>query len=112
MRIKSLYGKYIEEREGMEIIEVQVGFATYQFQGEDVYLRDLYVVPEARKSGKATYLADLVAGIAKDRGLKGMIGSVSTKDPMATQNIQVLLSYGMQFKTASPDLLVFYKEFK
>lgn len=106
----SLYGLYIQEREGLSIIERDSGFATYKVQGQDIYLRDLYVVPSARKAGLATELADEVAAAGKEAGCRRMLGSVSPEDPKATQNIKVLLAYGMRLLNASPALIIFEKE--
>lgn len=108
--MSSLYGFYIAEREGMEIVENECGFATYKVQGAEVYLRDLYVVPSYRTRGVAADLADQVAERAKSKGCTRMIGSVAPQDPNATQNIKVLLAYGMRLQSASPSLILFERE--
>ena len=46
---KSLHAKYIYEREGKYCEESEIGFATYSFGDDYVYIEDLYVLPEYRK---------------------------------------------------------------
>lgn len=106
----SLYGQYLKEREGFEIIENDYGFASYKCIGQECYLRDLYVVPNKRKSHVASDLADQICEIGKQNGCKYLSGSVSPEDPNATRNIQVLIAYGMRLVRSTNDLLWFIKE--
>ena len=107
----SLYGDYIKERANKGIVENDKGFATYAFfQDGSVYLEDIYVVPEHRKSGVATELANEVARIAKEKGCTKMIGSVVPSAQNSTASLFVLISYGMRLKSSSNDFIVFEKE--
>ena len=95
--MKSLYGQYIAEREDKEIIESKDGFATYKiFENGECYLQDLYVVPDMRKSGLATEMANKVVEIAKENGCHTLLGSVCVDGNGATRNMKVFLAYGMQ----------------
>lgn len=93
----SLYAQYIKEREGKEIIESDEGFATYQFfDNGECYLQDLYVIPEKRKSGLATDMADQVVRKAIEKGCDTLLGSVCVDANDPTRNMKVFLAYGMQ----------------
>lgn len=93
----SLYKDYIKEREDKEIIESDEGFATYKiFNNGECYLQDIYVIPEQRKSGLATQMADQVVEIAKENGCHTLVGSVCVDANHSTRNLKVFLSYGMQ----------------
>lgn len=105
----SLYSKYLHEREGFECIENEYSFATFMCAGQECYLRDLYVLPEKRNAKAASQIADQVCEVARGKGCKFLIGSVSPKDPHATENIQILVKYGMKFLKNTPDLLFFSK---
>jgi predicted GNAT family acetyltransferase len=108
----SLYGDYIRERLGDEIVEDETGFATYRFLNEkQVYIVDIYIVPEFRKKGAATALADKVVEAAKQRGCMELIGSVVPQAKGSTDSLRVLLGYGMSLQSAGPDLILFRKEF-
>lgn len=106
----SLYGQYIKEREGKDIVECEDGFATYLIAGEECYIENLYVVPEKRRTHLATQLADQIAIIAKERGCKYLTGSVAPNTKNATSNIIVLISYGMRLLRSTPNLIYFGKE--
>ncbi len=107
----SLYGEYIKERQGDDILEVDEGFATYRFvDAETVYLVDIYVKPDARKYGHAAKLADTIASIAKQRGCKYMIGTVALGLKGSTDSLKVLLAYGMSLHQAQPSAIIMRKE--
>jgi GNAT superfamily N-acetyltransferase len=109
----SLYAKYVKERLGDEIIETEYGFATFRYidkhNSRAVYIVDIYVLPEYRKSGEASKLADRIAVIAKDQGCNEMIGTVLTSARTATNSVKVLLAYGMTLKSSTNEALVFIK---
>lgn len=93
----SLYKEYIKEREDKDIIESDSGFATYKiFNNGECYLQDIYVVPNKRKSGLASEMADQVVDIAKENGCHTLLGSVCVDGNEPTRNLKVFLNYGMQ----------------
>lgn len=106
----SLYGFYIKEREDFSILEVDGGFITYKITGEDVYIRDLYIVPSERRTRLATTLADEVAEIAKSEGCTKMFGSICPTTKGANESLQVLLAYGFRLANAQSNLILFVKE--
>lgn len=97
-----MYAAYLLETQGKHMLETPHGFLTYGFDCvpgvpfSHVYIEDLYVVPEMRKTHIASTMADRVASIAKERGITKMLGSVdkSTKNPEASE--RVLVAYGMR----------------
>lgn len=106
----SLYGDYIKEREGYDIVENEKGFATFSVQGVECYLRDLYVRPEFRKEGVASALADEVQKRAKDMGATILVGSVCSGMNGANESIKVLQAYGMKLCGTNNDFIYFNKE--
>lgn len=110
----SLYADYILERTNDRILEMPSGFATYRYLSEDgvdsVYIIDIYITPEVRKTGQASFLADLIAQEAKDRGCTQMLGTVQPSAKGATKSLQVLLSYGFELKYAVQDAIVMRKD--
>jgi len=109
----SLYGEYIKEKQGDGIVERTEGFATYRYlRNKDqvqVYVIDIYVRPEFRKSGLASAIADEIAEIAKKEGATEMLGTVNPSANGATESLKVLLGYGMRLKSASENLIIFGK---
>lgn len=107
----SLYGQYIKEREDYEILEDSEGFCTYKIlDNGECYIRDIYVIPELRRSNKAESMANKVAEIAIREGCKLLVGSVCTisKDP--TTSLKVLLAYGMKFHSIQDNMIYLIKE--
>lgn len=91
-----LYKNYLKEREGLEVVETYQGFATYKFRGADCYIQDIYVLPEYRKFGVASHLADEIAELAKKAGINVLTGSVDTRAESAETSAKVLTAYGMK----------------
>lgn len=106
----SLFAEYLKEREGKEVLETEVGFAIYSFNGTECYLSDIFVRAGLRRSGAATELADEVSERARIAGCKILSGSVNPRLKSATTSIKVLLGYGMQLHSSSQDALIFVKE--
>ncbi len=110
----SLHSEYLNELLGDSIIEWDNGFATYRFIDHEgvpsVYIVDIYVRPDFRKTRMATEMADEIKKVAMRNGCKRMIGSVNAfiKDP--TRSIKVLLGYGMVFHKSTDAGIVFKKE--
>lgn len=76
---KSLYAQYTEEREKAIIIERPHGFAVYKIEPDHVYLQDIFIVREQRKSGLAFELFNEVIQIAKELGYTKLLGSVDRR---------------------------------
>lgn len=108
--MKSLYGQYLEEREDMGIVENDYGFATFKMNQEECYIRDLYVVPEARKKHIASALADQIVELAKENGCKYLTGTVCPAAKNSNESIKVLMAYGMSLHSASQNLIIFKKD--
>lgn len=104
------YKEYLAERESKSCFETPHGFAIYQIQGDECYLKDIYVQPEHRKHGYASRIADQISEIAKGRGCRWLVGSVSPPANNSHISLLVLLAYGMKLKRADKDIIYFYKE--
>jgi hypothetical protein len=106
----SLYADYIKAREGFETLENSHGFAIYKIMDQNIYLKDIYILPEKRNSGHATDLADAISEIGITQGCTKLLGSVCAFDQNATTNMKVLLAYGFKFLNSTQDMIYFSKE--
>ncbi len=108
----SLYAEYVKERGIDEILETSQGFATYRYlnDGATVYIVDIYVMPEFRKTGVAAHLANCIALEAVGKGCTEMLGTVAPIAKGSTESLRVLLAYGMELQSISDGLIVFRKE--
>ncbi len=107
----NLYAQYLKEHHGDELICSEVGFATYRYLGEDtVYIVDIYVVPEFRKTKEASVMADNIVEIAKKRGCTKLLGTVVPAAKDSTDSVNILLRYGMRLSHIDGGLVVFRKD--
>lgn len=107
----SLYSQYLTERTDTLIDEYDYGFITYRYLSEtQVYIVDIYVVPDIRENRCASKMADAVVEKAKKKGCKELVGTVVPSTKNSTISLKVLLGYGMKLDSASHDLIVFKKE--
>ncbi len=101
---------YLKERENKRVLETSDAFCVYQEYEEFIYIVDIYVRPEKRKSGIASELADQVCEIAKKKGFKFIVGSVDVSALGATESLKVLLAYGMRVDSILNNVIYFKKD--
>jgi len=106
----SLYREYLKEYTDKEVIETEKGFATYSFTNDSVYIQDIYVSPNFRQSSAASEMADGIALLAKERGIKTMLGSVIPTGNNSTTSLKVLLAYGFRLDSCTNNFILFKKD--
>jgi predicted acetyltransferase len=107
----SFYADYLTEKTNDDIIETDFGFVTYRHLPEQLstYIIDLYVIPEKRHKGFATYFVDEVSKKAKEKGFKKILGTCVPSNHNSTESLKAILSYGMDLKSSSENLIIFEK---
>lgn len=106
----SHYANYRIEREGAIVIEDENGFASAIRLEGYMYIDEIYVIPEKRKSNIASNYADKIAIIAKEEGYKKLLGSVDPKANGSTNSIKALLAYGFELLNINGSLIYLQKE--
>lgn len=108
----NLYEAYIKERLGDFYYENEEGFATYRYldDGKTLYIVDLYVRPECRRTRAGTAITDAIVAIGKKAGATALLGTVSPQANNATNSLKALLSYGMTLHTVNEQVIVFRKD--
>lgn len=106
----TLYGLYIKERQGKEILQSEIGFATFFYLDEKCYIEDIFVKEEYRKGGEASRLADEIGKIAKEKGCKQLVGSVVPSAKGSTDSLRILLAYGFKLDSSSINFIAMTKE--
>ena len=108
--MKSLYAQYLTERTDDKIIEIESGFITYRYLNNDqVYIIDLFILPQYRKAGWASTLGDRVCEEAKEKGCKEVLGTVNLSTKGANASILTLIAYGMVVSSCSDNIIIFKK---
>lgn len=110
----SMHSEYIRERLGDEVLEYDEGFATYRFLDDfgvkAVYIVDIFVRPDFRKTRMASAMADEIVEKAKSVGCTRLIGTVSPASNNSTDSLKVLLGYGMELYQCDKNAIIFKKE--
>ncbi len=102
--------QYLKERQGVDSLIREEGFATYKISGEECYLQDIWVSPDYRKKGIASEMADDIARIAISKGCKFLTGSVDTTASKAHESVLVLFAYGFKIHSAVQYGIFFRKD--
>lgn len=108
----SMYAKYIKEKTTDNILETDKGFATYRYldNNKTVYIIDIYVLPDFRKTNVASTIADDIVKEAKVLGCTNLLGSVVPSNKSSTASLRVLLAYGMTLESSTNDFIIFKKD--
>lgn len=107
-----MYAGYLMEKTDYQIVETNEGFATYRYLEDQkaVYIVDIYIVPDLRKKGVASTIADNIVEAARIKGCTKLLGSVVPSNKNSTSSLKVLLAYGMSLESSSGDFILFKKD--
>jgi len=105
----SLYSDYIMEREGFGCFEDKDSFVTYKKIDDALYLRDMFVCFEKRKTGIARKLVEQTIKIAKRMNCNRVITTIDTTTNNWEVNKKGIESAGFT-QVNNEELLYFVKE--
>ena len=110
-----MYKKYIEELyDNASIVFNSKGFLEYRILGEgedkELYIKELGILKEFRKTHGARDLADQVSNVARDLGCKYLSASMSPLNENPDVSMKVILSYGFKPLRAEDNVVWFIKE--
>lgn len=108
----SLWADYKKEREGKHVIENEVGFFIYSISNTDLYIEDIFISKEYRRSGAASALADMAYEIGKKKGCKRLLGTIVPHTNGSSDSMIFQLKYGMKLLSCSDNLIWLYKEIR
>ena len=109
--MESNYALYIKEREGKSIVEDECGFATYYYPEDNiVYVEDVFVKKEYRRTGKALEYFDKITKEARDKGCEFCITSIDPKAKGALASLKWTLKNGYNFSKQKDGLNWYCKE--
>lgn len=108
----SAQARFVKEREGFDTLENEGGYFEYKIEGDNCYIRTMYILPELRGQGLAKKLAQELTAIAKEMGCKTLTGSVvpSLNPTMATESMAMQIKYGFKLLSAHEDFIILKKE--
>ena len=100
---------YEELHDGKSVIYDDHGFATYWIRGEEVYIEDIYVKKEYRRTHAASQFADKVAKLGIENGCTYMTGTVVPSANNSTISMKMMIGYGFDLWIAQDDIIWFKK---
>jgi len=92
--MQSLYSQYIKEREGLEILEVENGFISYRIKDNWIYISDIFVNKDHRRTKLATELADSIIDKAINQGITKLYCQVDLKALNWEDSSNFIKAYG------------------
>lgn len=101
---------YYKEREGYECINTGKAVASYKINGEDCYIRDIFVHPDFRYSGEASTITDKITEIARREGCKYLTGSCVPTTNGSSLSMFAMLKYGFKLKSSHENFIILFKE--
>lgn len=113
----SMYARYKLELENVYTIETDYGFCNYKVESineasVEIYLQEVYVLPECRGNRKASVFADLSIKDAENR-FKVPVSTIYTTVAVAGNNVEkslrAITDYGFKLCAANTELIYFKK---
>lgn len=106
----NMWLEYEKERRGLEYIQTDQGFITYKVLDDECFIEDLFILPNCRRKGHATILANLVKEKAKLAECKYLSSNIDLKAIGAMESLALQLDYGMKPVAAHNNMLTMVKE--
>ena len=106
----SMFGDFKKELEGICEIESEFGFATYKVTGEEIYIEDLYIKPDNRRSHHASDMVDSISEIGIKNGCKRIWCSVCPSKNNSTISLMAQLGYGFKLSSSRDNFILLVKE--
>jgi GNAT superfamily N-acetyltransferase len=104
-----MYWDYLRERENVEPIFSDNGFALVCIKDGYLYIRDIYVQPEFRKGGEGRALLAQAEALAASLNCEGILGSCSPAATNSTASMKAMLACGFELHKCEPDIIYLLK---
>lgn len=108
----SHYKAYVREREGVEVLEFDFGFALVKPLSDALYLQDIFVLPEHRQKGCGRHMLEVVEAAALGMGFNKVVGSCDPVANGATESMKAMFACGFSLKSCSGGLILLEKSIK
>lgn len=106
------YPDYMKEYRNQDYFETEHGFITYLLipESKTVFVGDLYVKPEMRKSHHATQLVNTVCDIGREAGMKQLVSIIYMDFAGKEVSLLSSLKYGCKIISVDPSKITVAKE--
>lgn len=101
------------KEQGYEVFQSSHGWATFEIIETTCYLQNVFVEEKSRRNGKASWMAERIEDIARQRGCDMITTTINTCGKIdVTRSLKTVLNYGFEYAGASDGYLLFKKEIK
>lgn len=105
-----MYAEYYKERQGFDTLETESGFCTYKIYGDELYIKDIFILKQFRRSGEAFKIGELMTEIAKANDCKRLTGSVVPNLNGSTESMAGLIKFGFKLHSSAENFISLVKE--
>jgi GNAT superfamily N-acetyltransferase len=105
-----LYKQYLLERENTHLHYDEDSFITYEFIDNYCYIKEVYVSPEQRRTGKASLLGRMIQDIAREKGMHYVMGSVCLSTNGWQKSLAGMYKEGYTLKETIEDMIYLRKD--
>ena len=96
-----MWADYMRETYNRETLDFVGGFLTYEIQGKDLYIADIYVRPRHRRAGVGRAMFEAARGIALDEGCTRILGTVDVTRPGWRESIAAQEAVGFKLTSTN-----------
>lgn len=106
-----MYNAYVKEKESLETLTTEAGFAAYNINkvAKILDIGDFYIKPEFRNGLKSTELFNKVKDLARENGLKKITCCVITQHNKPEESLYVVLRHKFKFSHIMDGVIYFYQ---
>lgn len=101
---------YLKERFGYSSLVEEYGFASYTLELGTLFLQEIYIKPEFRRTGKGRELLQKLELIGKEHQCTRFWAQIWTNDSCCNQTLKASLGVGFKVVDANNNRMVLTKE--
>ena len=94
------------------MLESDYGFVVWRFDGRNIYIIEMYILPEHRKNGNGRALISQLEEIAVTQGAEAITAGIYLEDKCSTTTVIAALMGGFQIYSANGGVLQIAKVIK
>lgn len=108
----SNYGRYIKEREGLDVLEGDNYFIIYKMNESQCFIYDMWVDPECREQGKGTKAISRLEQLMLNLQRSVILADIYLKDPNHKTTLMAAFSWGFNIVEANNNFISIARNIK
>ena len=107
---KSLYSKFVLEREGVSTHETENFFFTYKNCGEEFHVFDMFIDEQSRCTDAASKMMEKIRELWRASGCKYIVASAIAGLPNSEKSLKLQFRWGMKLLKCEGNKIITYKD--